>query len=115
MAVQPYVFTRGETVSVALENMDGAEVTGIKAGLKRRDSAFADPKGPVVAEMAAEARESLGEGFAGGWLLSLTPEQSLALTPGFYALDARLTIGGSVEITDAVTIQIKAGVMESAG
>jgi len=115
MAVQPYVFTRGETVSVALENMDGAGVTDINAGLKRRDSAFADPKGPVVVEMAAEARQSLGEGLGAGWLLSLTPTQSLALTPGFYALDARLTIGGSVEITDAVTIQIKAGVMESAG
>ncbi|URI15918.1 hypothetical protein [Brevundimonas albigilva] len=114
MVVQPYVFTRGETVSVALENMDGAEVTDFAAGLKRRDSPFADPKGAVLAYMTAEARQSLGDGLGGGWLLSLTPAQSLALTPGFYALDARLTIGEFVEITDTVTIQIKAGVMESA-
>lgn len=115
MAATEYTFTRGETVSLALENMDGAVVTAISAGLKRRSSAYGAPAGPVVAYMAEEARESLGEGFAGGWLLSLTPEQSLALTPGYYALDARLTIGGSVEITDAVTIQIKPGSTETAG
>ena len=117
MALQPnaYVFTRGEDVVIPLENTDGAVVTNIVAGLKRRDTQHSDPKGPVVVLMTAEARDSLGAGFQGGWLLSLSPAQSVALTPGWYALDARLTIDGGIEITDPVAIQIRPGVMESAG
>lgn len=106
-------FTRGETVQVALENMDGAEVSSVGATLKQRGP-DGQPTGSVVASFTVEARESVSAGLEGGWLFSLSPAVTTGLRVGGYCMDARLVVSGTVFITDILNIEIEAGATETA-
>lgn len=107
-----YIFTRGETVAVALRNIDSIPTQSITAKLKKMASAA--PTGDPVATFTITPVSDLGEGLGSGWVLTLSAEQCLSLDPGIYGVDARIVLGsGAVEITDIEQITIKAGVTES--
>lgn len=106
-------FTRGETIAIGLENLDGAEVSSITAALKAKGPGGA-PTGPRLATFEIEARDEITEGHGPGWVLSLAPEVSLGLQPGSYLCDARMVIGGGVTITEMLNLYIAAGVTETA-
>lgn len=94
-------FRIGEDIAIALDATSGntATVTAITAQMKPAtlsatrltlDDAAAATTLAVAAQSPASA----------GWTISLPAAQSAALTPGIYGIDARLTIGSGVEITD---------------
>lgn len=113
-----YTFQRGEDVKLMLEAVgaelaDLAIVESIDALIKKVAGAGHLPanSAPVAASFTSEAVEAQGD-VGAGWLLTLDATQSAALTPGFYATNAILTLaeGGGVEITDPLTFRIVASI-----
>lgn len=98
-----YTFQRGETVGVSLALVSGAfgDVTAITAAMKplaagRSTVDAATPAIPL--SVAADGEE--------GWTLKLDAAACAALSPGSYAVDARLVVGSGVIITEPVAIRI---------
>jgi hypothetical protein len=106
----PYIFQRGETISLALDALSGdpTGVTVITAQLKAvapgRLSVAADA--PVAANFAITPRAAAGE-VPAGWTLTIPASASAALAAGFYAADARLEVAGGVIITEQVALRIR--------
>ncbi|HEX8444068.1 MAG TPA: hypothetical protein VF631_10535 [Allosphingosinicella sp.] len=103
----PFEFARGETISLALDAVEGgvAGVTSVTAKLK-----VVGPGGSVVSSglgtaFEVSARAAAGED-PGGWTLTIGAAQSAALKPGLYRADARMEIGSGVVITDAISLRI---------
>ena len=97
-----YMFHRGETLSVALDCVSGdaAGVSAVTAAMKPLAAGRTAPDPAALAvPLTVTAR-------AGGWTATLAAPACAALTPGSYALGARLTVAGGVVITDAVTLRI---------
>lgn len=109
-----YTFQRGETVSIALDAVQGDPLTvsSITAAMKpiAAGRSSIDPAAPVTASFAVSARVAAG-GNPAGWTLTLNAAASAALAAGTYAADARLTIGSGVVITDPVMIRMTNAVM----
>jgi hypothetical protein len=109
----PYIFQRGETISLALDALSGdpLSVSGISAAMKAvapgRTSVTADT--PVAAAFAIAARLAAGD-IPAGWTLTIPAIISQALTPGSYIADARIEIAGGVVITESVALRIKQSV-----
>lgn len=106
----PYIFERGETVSLALDALSGdpASVSAISAQLKAvapgRLSVAADAA--VAATFAIVPRAAVDE-LPAGWTLTIPASTSASLAAGFYAADARLEVAGGVIITEQVAIRIR--------
>jgi hypothetical protein len=94
-------FRLGEDIAVALDAVTGdtATVTAISAWMKpallgtdrfELDEAAAATELVVIAQSPASA----------GWMLTLPHTQSALLAAGTYGIDAHLTIGSGVEITE---------------
>ena len=99
----PYIFQRGETVSLALDLVSGdvATVTAITAAMKPL------PPGRSIVDAATPAIPlSVAPNGAAGWVLTLSAASCATLLPGSYAADARLTIGSGVVITQSVGLRI---------
>ena len=99
----PYLFQRGETVTIALDVTagDAASVTAISAAMK--------PLAPGRSGIDAEAAQiALGVAANGtsGWTLTLSAAACGTLATGTYLLDARLAVGSGIVITDPVTLRI---------
>jgi hypothetical protein len=109
----PYVFQRGETVSLALDALSGdpASVSAISAQLKAlapgRLNASADA--PVAASFTIAPRVATAD-LPGGWTLTIPASASAALAAGFYTADARIEVAGGVIITDQVAVRIRESV-----
>ena len=109
----PYIFQRGETISLALDAVSGdpASVSAISAKLK------AVPPGrtsvpalaPVAASFAIVSRAAAGD-IPAGWTLTIAAAISAALTPGAYLADARLEVAGGVVVTESVALRIRESV-----
>jgi hypothetical protein len=106
----PYIFQRGETISLALDAVSGdiSSVSAITADLKAvspgRTTVAAST--PVAARFAVSSRAASGDS-AGGWMLTIDAATSVALTPGAYLADARLAVAGGIVITEPVAIRIR--------
>jgi hypothetical protein len=109
----PYIFQRGETVSLALDAVTGdpLTVTAISAAMKAvapgRISVSAGT--PVAAAFTISPRAAMGD-IPPGWTLSIDAAISAALMPGNYLADARLDVGGGVIITETVAIALRESV-----
>lgn len=106
----PYIYQRGETVSLALDVLSGdpAGVTAITAQLKAvapgRLSVAAGAS--VAASFSITPRAAIDD-LPAGWTLTIPASVSAALDAGFYAADARLEVAGGVIITDQIALRIR--------
>ncbi len=109
----PYIFQRGETVSLALDAMTGDPLTvsGISAALKAVPPGRTGvPDGaPVAATFSISPRSAQGD-IPPGWTLTIPAVTSATLAPGAYLADARLEVAGGVIVTEPVAIRIKPSV-----
>lgn len=107
--MKPYVFTRGETIVLALDALvgDPLTVTGITAKLRAIPPGRTTiaPSAPVAATFTVTARAANGS-VPAGWDLVAA---SSGLAAGRYGADARLDIAGGVVITDMVLVEIREG------
>ena len=106
----PYIFQRGETISLALDTVSGdpVSVSGLTARMKTvppgRTSIPADS--PVAADFTVTARAAAGDNPA-GWTLTIVAADSALLAPGAYLADARIEVAGGVIVTQSVAIRIR--------
>ncbi|MEY4501464.1 MAG: hypothetical protein RIS52_1354 [Pseudomonadota bacterium] len=109
----PYVFQRGETISLALDAVTGnpLDVAVITAQLKAvppgRTSVSADA--PVAATFVIAARPAVGA-IPPGWTLSIAAPTSAVLPAGAYLADARLEVAGGVIVTESIAIRLRQSV-----
>jgi hypothetical protein len=110
MKMTPYVFQRGETISLALDAVSGDPLTvsaiaaQIKAVPPGRTSVPAGS--PVAAAFTITARTAAGD-VPAGWTLTIPATASAGLAAGAYLTDARLEVAGGVVVTDSVAIRIR--------
>jgi len=92
-------FRIGEDVSVALDALTGdpATVTAISARMK---PAKVTANRIVLDDSAAAIAMQVAAQGSAGWIATLSHTATAGLTPGIYGIDARLTIGGAVEMTE---------------
>jgi hypothetical protein len=108
--MSPYIFQRGETISLALDVLSGdlSSVGAIIAQLKAlppgRSNVAAGA--PVAAVFAIAARGATPDSPA-GWTLTMNAATSATLAAGFYTADALINVAGGVIITDQVGIRIR--------
>ncbi len=109
----PYIFQRGETISLALDAVSGdpAVVSAISAQLKAvpPGRTSVPPGEPVAADFAISTRTAQGD-IPAGWTLVIPALASAGLQPGAYLADARLEVGGGVIVTEPVAIRIRQAV-----
>lgn len=109
----PYIFQRGETISLALDAAQGDPLTvsGISAGMKAvapgRTSVSAGT--PLAAAFNITPRAASGD-IPAGWTLTVDSATSATLATGNYLADARLEVAGGVVITDSVAIALRESV-----
>ncbi len=105
----PYIFQRGETISLALDAVSGnpLDVSAISAKLKAVPPGRTSvPDGaPVAATFVIFARSAEGE-IPPGWTLTISAATSATLTPGAYLADARIDVAGGVIVTESVAIRL---------
>lgn len=108
-----FEYQRGETIVVALDAVSGdpATVTAITAKLKPLPGGANEIEAAAVpvADFVVTARVASGD-IPAGWNLTLSATASAALLPGRYAADARLTVGGGIEIPSFIIIRIRESV-----
>ena len=104
-----FTFQRGETVSVALDAVQGDPLTvsSVTAAMKpvAAGRSMIDPSAPVAATFAVSPRVAAG-GIPAGWTLTLSPAVSANLAAGTYLADAKLNVAGGVTITEPVAIRM---------
>jgi hypothetical protein len=105
----PYIFQRGETISLALDAVTGdpLSVTAIGAVMKAVPpgrTGVAD-SAPVAATFSVSPRTAQGD-IPPGWTLNIDAATSAVLVVGNYLADARLEIAGGVIVTEPVAIRI---------
>lgn len=97
-------FRVGEDILVALDAVSGDPdsvdlVTAKLAAAEIRGGATIIREGAEAHDMTVTPRTASGD-IAAGWTLLLPAETTAQLAPGLYGIDARLEIGGGVDITD---------------
>jgi hypothetical protein len=106
----PYVFQRGETISLALDAVAGdpAQVSAIVAQMKAVPPGRTTvPAGaPPVASFEISTRAAAGD-VPAGWTLVIPAAVSATLSPGSYLTDARLSVASGTIITEPVAIRIR--------
>ncbi|MDP3676584.1 MAG: hypothetical protein Q8R44_16035 [Novosphingobium sp.] len=94
-------FRVGEDIAIALDATEGnaATVTAISVAMK--PALVGDNRLMLDDEAAATALSAVPQAVAGaGWTIALPGAQTALLAPGLYGIDARLTVGGGVDITE---------------
>jgi hypothetical protein len=106
----PYIFQRGETISLALDALTGdpLSVTAISAQLKAVPPGRTSvPAGvPISASFSVSSRAISGD-IPAGWTLTIPSAASAALPAGAYLADARLEVAGGVVITESVSLRVR--------
>jgi len=104
-----YTFQRGETVSIALDAVQGdpLSVTAIGAAMKplAAGRSAIDPAAAVAATFMVTARPAVGD-LPAGWTLTIPAAISATLAAGTYLADAKLTVAAGVTITEPVAIRM---------
>lgn len=106
----PYIFQRGETISLALDAVSGDPlgVSAISAQLKAvpPGRTAVPPGAPVAATFVVLPRAASGD-VPAGWTLIISAATSAMLSAGAYLADARLEVSGTVIVTDSVAIRVR--------
>ncbi len=109
----PYVYQRGETISLALDAVSGDPLTvsAISAKLKAvpQGRTTVPDTAPVAASFAIAPRVASGD-VPAGWTLTIPASVSATLTVGSYLADAKLEIGTGTIVTDSVAIRLRGSV-----
>ena len=109
----PYIFQRGETVSLALDALAGdpLAVSAISASVKAvaPGRTGVSAVAPVAAVFDITPRAAASE-IPAGWTLTIPAAVSATLAAGSYLADARIEIAGGVVITDSVGIALRESV-----
>jgi hypothetical protein len=109
----PYIFQRGETISLALDAVTGDHlaVSAISAAMKAvaPGRTSSDASAPVAAAFSISPRAAVGD-IPPGWTLTIPAIVSAALPAGAYLADAKLAVGGGVIVTETVALRIKESV-----
>jgi hypothetical protein len=108
-AMNPYVFQRGETITLSLDVLSGdpGTVSAIVAGMKLAQPGGQFPsQAGVVTSFTPTFVAAAGE-IPAHWLLTINAAVSAGLAVGNYVADAKITISGGVIITESVQIQIR--------
>ncbi len=106
----PYVFQRGETISLALDAVAGdpAQVSAIVAQMKAVPAGRTSvPAGASPAASFEIATRAASGDVPAGWSLVIPATASATLSPGSYLADARLTVASGTIITEPVAIRIR--------
>lgn len=102
--------TRGETFSLALEELDGADLTGAecRADLKlARNGGAPGDAAEVAAEFTVTTSAEVVPGGGAGWILTIGPNASAGLVVGNYVVDAKITLpSGHVEVADLQKVAV---------
>lgn len=98
-----YTYRQGETITIALDALEGniSLITDITANIALLDRGDEELSAKEVAEsipMDVTNRPMLGE-IPAGWDFTLEPQVSATLEPGDYRVDAKIEVGGGIEIT----------------
>lgn len=105
----PYIFQRGETISVGLDALTGdpQAVTAISANMKALAPGRTSIAGtePIAAAFDITPRSAAGD-VPAGWTLIIAAATSATLAPGSYLADARIEISGAIVISETVAIRI---------
>ncbi len=106
----PYIFQRGETISLALDVVSGnpLSVSSVTAQMKAVPPGRTTvPSGTAIAaNFTVTSRAAAGD-IPAGWTLTIAAATSATLTAGAYLADALLNVAGGVVITDQVAIRIR--------
>jgi hypothetical protein len=109
----PFVFQRGETLSLALDILSGeaASVGGITAEMKAVPAGrtTAPREAPPVARFAIASRAAKDD-VPAGWTLTIPAATCAGLPAGAYIADARIEVGGGVVLTESVAIRLREAV-----
>jgi hypothetical protein len=109
----PYVFQRGETISLALDAVTGdpAAVSAIVAQLKAVPAGRTNVPAstPIAASFTISSRAAMGE-IPAGWTLTIPAATSALLSAGAYLADAKLTVAAGVVVTDSVALRVRESV-----
>jgi hypothetical protein len=109
----PYVYQRGETISLALDAVSGDPLTvsAIAAKMKAVPPGRTTvPDGaPVAASFVVTPRAASGD-IPAGWTLTIPATVSAGLAVGSYLADARLDIGSGTIVTESVAIRLRGSV-----
>jgi hypothetical protein len=104
-----YAFQRGETVSLALDAVQGdpATVSAISAAMKPvlAGRSVVDQSAAVAATFGVTSRIASGN-IPAGWTLTIPAATSAGLAAGTYLADAKLTVGGGITITEPIAIRM---------
>jgi hypothetical protein len=104
-----YTFQRGETVSLALDAVQGdvASVSSVTAALKPLSAGrtMVDPGAAVAATFSVSNRAAAGS-IPSGWTLTIPAAVSAGLAAGTYLADAKLSVAGGVTITEPVAVRM---------
>ena len=101
-----YSFTKGSTIVLALDAIEGdvATASALTAALRRVVAAGMAPGSPA-ATFTVASRAAAGS-IPAGWDMTISAAVSATLEAGSYRADARMMIGGNVVYTNAVAIRI---------
>ncbi len=109
----PYIFQRGETISLALDAVTGdpLSVTAITASMKMLapGRTYVDSAVPVAASFVVTPRGVSGD-IPAGWNVTLPAGICAGLSPGSYIADAKIQVAGGVIITDSIALRIQPSV-----
>lgn len=105
-----FKLTRGETFSLALEELDGVDLTGAtcRADLKlARNGGAPGDVAPVAATFTVSASTEVVPGGGAGWVLTLDADQTAGLAIGNYVVDAKIELlSGFVEVADLQRVSV---------
>lgn len=106
-----FKLTRGETFSLALEEIDGADLTGAtcRADLKlARNGGAPGDATPVAATFTVTDSAAVVPGGGAGWVLLIGANETAGLDVGNYVVDAKITLpSGHVEVADLQRVSVQ--------
>ena len=102
--------TRGETFSLALEELDHADLTGAtcRADLKlARNGGAPGDVAPIAASFTVTPSTEVVPGGGAGWVLTIGADQTSDLAIGNYVVDAKIELpSGHVEVADLQKVAV---------
>lgn len=105
-----FKLTRGETFSLALEELDAVDLTGAdcRADLKlARNGGAPGDAAPVAAAFTVTPATEVVPGGGAGWVLTIDAAETADLPIGSYVVDALVELpSGHVEIADLQRVSV---------
>lgn len=105
-----FKLTRGETFTLALEEIDGADLSGAncRADLKlARNGGAPGDAAPIDATFTVTGSTEVVPGGGPGWVLHIGANETAGLDVGNYVVDAKIELpSGHVEVADLQRVAV---------